>query len=323
MWGNKLGWGIATGIVGFAIYVAYLIVQGGQVTPATGWVAATVKPLTLPATALSVVPLTTAQDAGTFYRTAIDDARTNAASYDALLNATRVDDAAVAARPGLAALQSAAQCTGMTLFHDSPDAIVGYDADKPPLAELEVVGKVASHLAMLYIRQGDLPDAGWYHAAVYSMGVKLFQERVDFAELTLGEEMMGLGSGGLLELAARQKNTPEVLSLNLVDTERLSHFDAEVQPVWQVVGTVDEATMAIHAGDMFQLAGDKAVDPMWRAEALLHLGRLRYDAARRADQVLARVVATQIAADPGQPPAVRLAAAAARDLTVEQYRMIH
>ena len=80
--------------------------------------------------------------------------------------------------------------------------------------------------------------------------------------------------------------------------------------------------MALHAGDIVLLAHDRTVDPLWRVEATLQLGRLKYGAGRRADQLAANRILTEMADDSSEDATVRCAAAAGRDLTIEQYRML-
>jgi hypothetical protein len=60
---------------------------------------------------------------------------------------------------------------------------------------------------------------------------------------------------------------------------------------------------------------------MFRVEAILKLGRYRFNSARAADQLAAPRILKTLEADPD--PAIQTAARAAQGLTVEQYRMIH
>lgn len=321
MFGNRLGWSLAAGIIIFAGYIAYLAWQAGRTTPPTGWVAATVHPIELPRGAASAVPLNPAGDAAPLYQSAIADYRARIAEYDAL-EAGRLKQPSTPLA-AVAALQQAMARPSMNLFHAAPERVVSYDPEKPALAALVHVAKVTSLLGMDQVRQDNLDEAGNDFAAVYALGLKLFEERVDFAELSAGEQLMGLGCGGLQGVAKRLGNTDMVLSLASLDADRLSRFDADIQPVWAVVDSIDPGTMSEHAGDMLQLAADHSADVTWRVEAALHLGRLKYDAGRRADEVAAEQLLTRLAADPAEDPAVHCAATLARDLTIEQYRMLH
>ena len=61
-------------------------------------------------------------------------------------------------------------------------------------------------------------------------------------------------------------------------------------------------------------------DLMWRVEAEMKLGRYRFNAASRGDQLATKKVLTALDADPS--PLVKTAATQAHDLTIEKYRMI-
>jgi hypothetical protein len=321
MFGNRLGWSLAAGILLFAAYVCFLTWQAGHTTPPTGWVASTVHSIGTPRGAEAVVPMTQSADAAPLYATAIADDHNRIAEYDALENGRLKEPAAPLA--GVAALVHAMPRQKMNLFRRAPQGVVTYDAEKPPLLALLQVAKVTALLGMDQMHQDNLEEAGNDFAGVYALGLKLFQERVDFAELSAGEELMGLGAGGLQRLAKRQGNTDMVLSLASLDADRLARFDSDIQPVWAVISSIDQNSMADSAGDMFQLATDRSAELPWRVEATLHLGRLKYDAGRRADEVAAQQLLTQMAADDSEEPAVRTAAAAGRDLTLEQYRTLH
>jgi hypothetical protein len=97
--------------------------------------------------------------------------------------------------------------------------------------------------------------------------------------------------------------------------KRQESYRKQIRPVQEAVMVVEPKP-----GDIFALA-EKAAEPMWRVEAILALGRLRYSAERSGDkQGAAKVVAALCTAG---DPRIRTAAIAARDLTVEQFRKLH
>jgi hypothetical protein len=322
MFGNRLGWSISLLIVIVAGWLGYALWQAAQISPQTGWTS-TVVPIQMPPQADSVVPeMNDPRDAGELIRDAIADEEANVAEYAALESADAIDPAAVAARPGLAKLREATRCSKMNLFRQDPSEIVGYDPDKPPLQAIEHLAKTAERLALLSARANDQTNAGWWFASVFSLGTKLYQERVCFAELTSGEELMGIGCVGLQHLAQQQKLSSIVHTLGQFDTDRLNDFQSHIEPVWAVLGTIDAPTMSAHAGDIIALVHDRGVDHLWRVEATLQLGKLKFGGGRRADQLAAQRILTGMANDSTDDPAVRCAAAAGRDLAVEQYRML-
>jgi hypothetical protein len=323
MFGNRLGWGISFIILICAAWLGYAIWQAGQVSAPTGWVPATVQPIQPPRGADTVVPeMNDPRDAGDLYRSAIEDEQANVAEYAAIESADVLDPTAIAARPGLAKLRDATRCSTMTLFRQNPQEIVTYDPDKPPLEAIEHLAKAAERIALLSINNKDETSAGWWYASVFSFGLKLYEERTCYAELTSGEELMGIGAVGLQRLALRQKLPAIAQSLGQFDTDRLADFDTHIAPVWAVVGSIDAPTMAAHAGDIILLARDRTADHLWRVEATFQLGKMKYGAGRRADQLAAQRILTEMANDSTEDSAVRCAAAAGRDLAIEQYRML-
>jgi len=320
MFGNRLGWGISAVIVMFAAFLAYLIYQAASVTPPTGWVQKTVRPLTAPGGADALVAgASEPRDAGELYHRAIDDFVANQSAYDSLSAAKEFDPAAVAARPGVAAVIDATHCATMNLFAANPQEIVLYDSDKPPLDAIHQVGKVVARLGLLSAPRDPAAAARYYEAA-FALGMKLYGERVVFDELSAGEDLMGTGAAGMKSLAQRAKNTARVQAINAFETDRLNDYQTKVQPVWEVLSSIDEGTIATYAGDVFVLAGDRNADRLWRVESTLKLGRLEYLAGRRGDQLAARRVLREMSQDSTDDPAVKIAAEQARSLTIEQYR---
>lgn len=207
----------------------------------------------------------------------------------------------------------------MTLFARTPAEVVNYDPEKPPLEGIYHVGAAATRIALI-TGTTDPATAQKYFEAVFSLGLKLYQERLVFDELAKGEDLMGTAAAGLARLATRAKDTTKLAEIQAFTTNRLNDFDSTIQPVWKVVSSLDDNTIAYYAGDMFVLAHDTVADGMWQVEGTLKLGRLKYNAGRRGDQLAVKRVLRQMATDTAEPPAVRTAAEAAQALTVEQYR---
>jgi hypothetical protein len=86
-----------------------------------------------------------------------------------------------------------------------------------------------------------------------------------------------------------------------------------------VIISNDQATLEQYAGDVFYFARH-APERMWRVEAIMKIGRYRYNAGRVGDQRSAIKVLKELSNDPD--PVVRAAANEAQELTIEQYRML-
>jgi hypothetical protein len=84
--------------------------------------------------------------------------------------------------------------------------------------------------------------------------------------------------------------------------------------------SADAPRIAANAGDVIRFA-KMAKERMFRVEAILKLGRYRFDSARGADQLAAPRILGELEKDPD--PVIETAAEAALGLTIEQYRMIH
>jgi hypothetical protein len=316
MFGNRLGWSISIIILIFAGLLARLIDQTAQSSPATGWIQKTIKPISAIASVDQIIPgMDSNRDAGDLYRRAIAAYRDEPAPYDAIAAGKPPSLAAVT---GLRAIVDAGSYGKMDLFQSRPEQIVQYERDDDPLRAL---GQVARAVVQVALRS-DPATSGRFYSAVLSLGIKLYQERVVYDELAMGEELMGVACNGLKGLAHRAKDAAVEQRIEQFDTQRLSTNISEIQPVWAVMGSVDMNTISAYAGDWFELSQDKAVDPLWQVEGILKLGQLKYAAARLADQKTAHRVLTDLAKDTNQTPGIRAAAVVGRDLTIEQYRSI-
>jgi hypothetical protein len=316
MFGNRLGWGISAVIVILVGLLASLVYQIGQPSPATGWVGKTIQPITVPAGLDRIIPTATGvKNAGEFYRQAIADYRANPSAYDDMATAKAPNPAAA---PGLRALLDGTACREMDLFRSDPQSIVNYEAEKEPLMALDRV----AHTAMQVALHSDPATDARLFSAILLLGVKLHNERVVYAELATGEELVGIGCKGLKNLAHLAKDPAREQLVEEFDTQRLSANAAEIQPMWAVLSNVDMNTISAYSGDWFVLAKDKSIDPLWRTEGILKLGQLKYSAARLGDQKEAIRLLKQLAQDESDIPAVRAAAAAGRDLTIEGYRSL-
>jgi hypothetical protein len=213
----------------------------------------------------------------------------------------------------------------MNLFAATPREVVSYEPERPPLEAIYHVGKTAVRVGLV-MGTRDPAAAAKFYQAVFSLGMKLYQERVVFDELSKGEDLMGTAAVGLQHLAERGKDTAAAHAIQQFNTDRLNDYQAKVQPVWLVVSSIDPQTVAGSAGDLFELARDRSVERLWRVEATLKLGRLQYNAGdefgRRGNQLAARRVLREMAGDATEDPAVRVAAEQARDLTADQFRQL-
>ena len=319
MFGNRLGWGISAVIVLVAALLGYQLDKLGRPTPPTGeLVAAADHPLPLADLARPLLPaVKPLGDAGPLYRAAVDDYHDHAAAYDELATTRDYDRGALGQLKGFDALVAAAELPTMDLYRSHPDQIVNYDQRVASLDELMAVGKAAANAAALAAYEKKPDDdavARRYYQAALALGVHLYQERVTYGELAAGAELMSVGVAGLKELAARAHDEPMRRSAAAFDEAKLVEYEKD-KGVWRILSGLDDANIARHAGDYFQLADDAKVDPVWRTEAVRRLGRLKFFAFKRADNLRAAKYVKAMADDASVSPALREAAKRSRDIT--------
>jgi hypothetical protein len=98
-------------------------------------------------------------------------------------------------------------------------------------------------------------------------------------------------------------------------------YDNDIKPIYsEVISRADMQSIGQHAGDIFRIAR-MSKERMFRVEAVLKLGRYRFDSARAADQLAVPRILRGFQSDPD--PVIRAAALGAGGLTLEEYRGIH
>jgi len=324
MFGNALGWSISAVIVlAVAGMLAFLEKAGGISPPSAEFAAhpAYLDKLSLPVSPRSIVKMNESCDSGDAYRQAIAAYENEPVKYENFLLSRSAGPV-----PPLAAVDKvieAAHCSTMDLFYKSPAEVVNYKAEREPLKAIRTAGQAAINAGLRKKADPKKPDpdaAMKYFEAAFCLGTKLFEERVVYEELEDGLALMGQAAVAMASVV-KDKDPARAQALLDFDKQTRDYFKDRIAPVWRVISSIDQAVIEAHAGDVFRIAADSH-EPVWRAEALLKLGRYRFNAGRAADQRAALRVLRQVADDPNAAPAARLAAVAGRDLTLEQYRML-
>ena len=322
MYGNRNGW-VLSGLLVLAFAAAiYGFEAAKAVSAPTGeFGAAAMGPLKFDVPPRSVVPAEQPGDAGPPYRKAIAAYHQDDLTYDRLARNDRSDDPPTdpAALRALAPLMEATPLQSMNLFAANPAEVVGYQSDPPALAALLQVGRAAAFVGAL--RQKDHPDeARRLFEAVFALGANLVAERVTYAELQGGLEMLSLGDAGLASAAAKQRDFKLRDAVEAFEPARKSLYDQRIAPAWRAISSIDPAVRNKYAGDVFAFAGG-AGERVWQVESLLKLGRLRFSAARLGDKSGANRVLKREATD-ATDPAVKLAAEKGRDLTLREFHLL-
>ncbi|HLL90254.1 MAG TPA: hypothetical protein VK324_13220, partial [Tepidisphaeraceae bacterium] len=155
---------------------------------------------------------------------------------------------------------------------------------------------------------------------VFSAGVKLFNERVTYLELQAGMEMMS-GGAGMIEKISRDslKDAARADAAKAFADALRDYQTGTLDPIARALTSIDPKVVRQHAGDVFAFA-EQSKEKMWRNEAILKLGRMRYFVGtngRVGDQKGAMRKVRRYAESPDK--ATRAAGTKARDLTLAEY----
>jgi hypothetical protein len=315
MWGNALGWTISLLLVVLTAAAVHWVDQSARTISAPTAFAA--DPNNAPAIVLPVSPSTLLDmsdpaDAAAIYRGAIDDYQQQPNIYDRFALDGRLRD--VDSVPAVDSLTAATHSASAKIFAAHPAQIINYNSDNPNLVALKTLAACAIRVGQL-IDKDQLQRAMQLYEAAFSLGAKLYQERLTYAELDAGLTMMAqsatlIGIGDLSRADAAKR----------FNGARSQFVTAQLQPTLRIISSIDQNVLEQHAGDVFYFA-KQAGDRMWRVEAILKVGRYRFNAGRVGDQRAAEDLLQQLSGDPD--PVIRIAADAAKNLTQPQYRMLH
>ena len=328
MFGNKEGWILSAVIAGL---LGWMFLKLGRLEPIpapSGQFANLSAPVQLPVAPADAVPgvMTEDRDAGEQYWQAIELFRKFPTDYR---RSELSNTAKVARLPALNLVIEGASAKRANLFAQRPEVLVNYKFPWPELDAISELGQFCNSVGHYYVvRKPDEKLAKRYLHAGFSLGAKLFDERVTHAEMMAGVKLMQGAVLSLKELAKQQKDAARLAALDRFANETSAWHTPSVNNLYQKINSTERNDLLAHAGDVFEVAQTHP-DRMWRVEAILKLGRYRYNAPRRSDQVWAqRMLGDKPErwgfADPTKDPdpAVKTAAAAAKGLTLDQYRGI-
>lgn len=323
MLGNLRGWIISLAIALFFGVIIYTQGRPGTVSESTGQLVKLTAATKLPTDPRPLVADGTEDcNAGDLYRQAIDDYMGNKGEYERVLRIQGPQFRQAAQQlKGVQLILDAARCSRMDLYASKPKEVANYERSRPGIEALQTVGQVVNRLAASMAKE-DPTRATEYAEALFLLGRRLYEERVVFQEYTVGVDLMANAANTMAkQTLADDKPRAEQMSAFVKDVQ--SYTGENFTQLWTAISQIEETgKMLPWAGDIFDVATNPSVDPMWRTEAALKLGRMRYMASvRAADQKGANRTLRQLADDPSAPLSVRTAAAAGRDLTVEKFRM--
>lgn len=318
--GNRLGWSIAGVIVLLQVALVAWAVSLDRLTPPTALTStANLARIEIPVAWTQVVPDGTTGDSGAVYREAL---RLMDGDDSILRSILRENGpASLDEVPEVVKLIEAASMRRTPLFESALDEIVTYDVRKGPIESLRLAGDVAIRLAMLRVAQ-DPQGATRLLEAAFLLGASMYEERLVFDQLVAGLGLMGDASAGLRQIAEQRGDASRLERLDAFDRSRSDYLKTHVLPIRTALWAVDRGRMGRHAGDVFAFART-AEERMWRVEAILQMGRMRFDMpeGHRADQLGVPRLLDQMESNEADP-VMRHALRQARELTVERFRMI-
>ena len=319
MWGNRLGWIISAAIVmliaGAFVWASF---EAGRTTPQSEFSTKTENfdALEFPGDPahLLAIPDMTNGDGGELYWEAIKIVRGNPDLYEG----AKADPQRVTEYTALRPIIEAARHATADIFRSRPDAVVKF-GKRPALDAIEKAGILCRDIGIQYARQSNFEEAQRYLTASYVLGLRLFQDRQCHRELDIGMGLMGTSVSNLAAIAGAQKN--EALQKKLGDfITGYRAFDQErVKRLERVITSIDPKVSRQHVGDVFKLAQESR-EKVWKLESVLRLGMYRFNSPLAGDRRAANRMIREFAKS--EDPAIRSAAMAARDLTVEDFRRL-
>jgi hypothetical protein len=325
MWGNKSGWLISVAIAAMMGLILYVVVRPPVPTPPTGAavVAIAQKPFALPASPVSVVAAGTEDcDAGTLYREAINKYLNDPHPYERFGGRGGVTKVKREEMPAIEDVVKATHCgKKFTLFTAKPGELVNYDNDEPGLHAINEVGNIICTISRVNFINKDYDEARKLSEAAFQLGARLQEERLTWAELADGLGLMQTAATNLKDIAQEQGDRER---RDTVEEFMRSEGQYQVKLIeaYKIIGAIDEGFAGAYAGDIFAVAGNPQADRMWRVEAYKHIGHYKYNSRSKGDQLTAKKTLALSALDPSLDPAVKAAAIAAHDLTLEKHNMV-
>lgn len=318
MWGNLPGWIICVLlIIGTVAGAAYLD-RMDRVTAPTAFAldATNLAELDLGIPLQPMMPdLSGSVDVTSQLKSAIDAYRADFYTYNRAASGAVPDN--FDALPAIAPIVDVAMSPGAALLSPLKEQTVTYKATRPELDAIRTLGEALIRAALTR-QMSDRTGAIGYYNAAFALGMKMYRERLTYAELSAGLNLMSQSAQQLAKLPIDPKRAE---ALRAFEPARKRLIEERINPVWRIVGSVDPGVVNQHAGDVSVIARD-APERVWRVEAIFALGRYKFSAPRFRDRANALSTLEQLAEK--EPDAiVKQAAIAARDMTIEDFRMLH
>lgn len=320
MFGNRIGWGISAAMWAGAIAFLFLLYHQGTTMRPPGWVGQNASKWTFQ---LPVDPSTVATwmdqpgDATPLYAQAIayylePDHRNAFYVYTQGSKPMAKSPERAVVEKGIAMLIAAGRMREGSIFANQPEKMITYDSDYPELEVIKTYYAAAMKTAAYDQQEKHADKAHEIYQALFSLGSRLYRERLAFEEWYVARELMSVTHPDFLP---KDSKDPTL-------ADRCKRFDEQIGTFYQKFVEPVQITLKVarpSVPDCVALA-QHGGDLMWRVEATLALGRCKYAAEFGPDINGAIATINELQSDPN--PRVRLAAKLAKDLKIEDWRKL-
>jgi hypothetical protein len=307
-------------VVTIGIY-AMLIMGMGETEPTKLTTeAGAMEPLAIPGSPRSVVPAGSGGDGTELYLGALEAYHAEPDAYASnRLSKMDLSPAGLKKLKAVDLLLQASESGKATIFATKPERVVKYGKEQyKDLVALESLGKLTNNLGVRLRIAKRSADAKKFHEACFNLGYTMCAERVTYMEFLKGQELMQVAA---IELATTDPgNAEQYNAVKEALSTLINDKTGKFVKYRDAIRTIDPRVIKNNAGDVFNLARNSQ-DRMWRVEAIMALGHLRYNAGSPGDQRGAEKLLKQMAADESLEPAAKAAAKAAANLTEAEHHL--
>lgn len=327
MYGNPLGWLISAGLAALSSYLIFLLAGAPSTTAPSNAAALAVakKEISLPVRPEMVCALGTKDgDAGPLYRKAIVDFDHS----ERIIAKFNDDRMSVKANqlPFIDALMKARDCKTCKLFVTSPGDVVNYDNVHPMIESLLSAGRLCVTVGMVEATpaMNKASDATRRFEAAFILGMRLYEERLAWDEMVKAHDLMQTAASQLKKIYTGKADSNSQTHLAAIDSFMSEEFNLESKLVeaQKIIGSTEESYAAPYAGDIFEIAQSDQADPMFRVEAIKHIGNYRYNCKSYGDQKKADRVLAKLDQQANLPLGVKEAVKRAIALTKDEHNKI-
>lgn len=321
MIGNRTGWIIASIVLaleGAGVWYALSLDAPSAPTALTS--PSSLAVIRLPTLPAALKPQVGQADAKAIYHSAIEEYSKRVEEIETMIR--DADRAGLARLKTVDKIIAAASAAGDAIFKDELDQIIAY-GEPARLTALSRVGYATYwNGALQGRREADRVRAESCYRAAFVLGWRLANERFTWLEYDAGVGLMSEAGEALATIWEKDPaRSADAATLRTFLTTLRTQYKQHLEIIG-ALRTNNETAIARHAGDVFAFATESP-DTMWRVEAILAMGRFRYNVGvppvpgnqRQANRLLRQLKGSS-------DPITRRAAEVASELTVEEFRTL-